>query len=65
MTDLNYMGMVEALLVVKIDEVSEWEESFLIDMKKRYAKCTDKLSERQKEVIKNIHEKYIVKRGRP
>ena len=65
MTDLNYMSMVEALLVVKIDEVTEWEESFLIDMKKRYAKFPDKLSDRQKEVIKNIHEKYIAKRGRP
>ena len=65
MTDLNYMGMVEALLVVKIDEVTEWEELFLIDIKKRYAKCPDKLSVRQREVIKNIHEKYIVKQGRP
>lgn len=30
-----------------------------------YAKFPDKLSDRQKEAIKNIHEKYIAKRGRP
>jgi len=64
MSELNYTNMVEALLAVKIDEVTEWEESFLIDMKKRYTQCPDKLSERQKDVIKNIHEKYMIKRGR-
>jgi hypothetical protein len=64
MSELNYIGMVEAVLAVKIDAVSEWEESFLTDIKKKYGSSSIPLSPKQKDVIKNIHEKYMVKRGR-
>jgi hypothetical protein len=59
---LNYLSMVDTLLDVKLDDVNEWEERFLIDMKKRYADCPQRLSERQQEVILNIYNKYITRR---
>lgn len=60
--EINYLSMVDTILEVKIDVVNEWEERFLIDMKKRYATHPEKLSEKQQDCIKNIYSKYVATR---
>lgn len=62
MVAINYLSMVDTILDVKIDDVNEWEERFLIDMKKRYSGCPERLTEPQQECIKKIYSRYVARR---
>lgn len=60
MTEINYEAIVEALCEGYSDKFNEWESSFMESM--RLWRDYSKLSDSQKEKIRQINRKYRVHR---